>query len=200
MKGKEVEWSYEERIRPLVGSIRVRRRQLQDIRMKLESELALKMLDKVGEEGSYLLLDGAGYFGKKKSFHVSLYEKCKKKGVILLAVSKRSPTLRDEKGRYPITTIYSFSRSHIWIYHPVLRADKKHHLYGDVSIVKLCGDSPRVFRCDVMEYLTNCEITELLSPLTFISEDPHCLGHPVALWLAHDFQRHLIPNFFTTMT
>jgi hypothetical protein len=38
-----------------------------------------------------------------------------------------------------------------------------------------------------MEYLSNYEITELLSPLTFISEDPRCLGYPVTLWLAHDF-------------
>ncbi len=30
-------------------------------------------------------------------------------------------------------------------------------------------------------------VEELLSPLTSVSEDPRCLGYPVALWLAHDF-------------
>jgi hypothetical protein len=38
-----------------------------------------------------------------------------------------------------------------------------------------------------MDYLTNQEISEVLSPLTFSSEDPRCMGYPIALWLAHEF-------------
>jgi hypothetical protein len=38
-----------------------------------------------------------------------------------------------------------------------------------------------------MEYLTNREATEVISPLTAVSEDPRCLGYPVPLWLAHEF-------------
>jgi len=38
-----------------------------------------------------------------------------------------------------------------------------------------------------MEYLTKREITNILSPLTCVSEDPRCLGYPVPLWLAHEF-------------
>jgi len=38
-----------------------------------------------------------------------------------------------------------------------------------------------------MEYLTNREIIEVLSPLTTVAEDPRCLGYPIALWLAHEF-------------
>jgi hypothetical protein len=30
-------------------------------------------------------------------------------------------------------------------------------------------------------------VSELLSPLTSLSEDPRCLGYPVTLWLAHEF-------------
>jgi len=38
-----------------------------------------------------------------------------------------------------------------------------------------------------MEYLTDQEINEVLSPLTCISEDPRCVGYPISLWLAHEF-------------
>jgi len=31
------------------------------------------------------------------------------------------------------------------------------------------------------------DISEMLSPLTSLSEDPRCLGYPVTLWLAHEF-------------
>jgi NurA-like 5'-3' nuclease len=30
-------------------------------------------------------------------------------------------------------------------------------------------------------------VLELISPLTFVSEDPRCLGYPVPLYLAHRF-------------
>ncbi len=56
-------------------------------------------------------------------------------------------------------------------------------------MVKLCADSGRVFRCDIMEYLTADDVVEILSPLTFISEDPRCFGYPIPLFLAHHFSR-----------
>jgi hypothetical protein len=40
-----------------------------------------------------------------------------------------------------------------------------------------------------MEYLTDRDVSEILSPLTCISEDPRCIGYPIALWLAHEFSR-----------
>jgi hypothetical protein len=53
--------------------------------------------------------------------------------------------------------------------------------------VKLCGESSHVFRCDIMDYLTQQDIVELISPLTIVSEDPRCLGYPISLYLAHEF-------------
>jgi hypothetical protein len=38
-----------------------------------------------------------------------------------------------------------------------------------------------------MDYLNSQEISELISPLTCISEDPRCIGYPISLYLAHDF-------------
>ncbi len=90
-------------------------------------------------------------------------------------------------GRDFIATTYTMSPYGIWVYHPVRKADIHKHLYGDIAVVKLCEESPHVFRCDIMEYLTNREINEILSPLTCISEDPRCLGYPITLWLAHEF-------------
>jgi len=135
----------------------------------------------------YLLLDGGGYFGGERKFRIWLYEKCEKDMINLLAISKNSPSLHDEKGRDFIATTYTLSPYNIWVYHSVREANKDKSLYGDISLVKLCEDSPRVFRCDIMEYLTNREISEVLSPLTAVTEDPRCLGYPIALWLAHDF-------------
>lgn len=135
----------------------------------------------------YLLLDGGGYFGGDRKFRVSLYEKCKEDGINLLAISKNSPSLHDEGGRDFIATTYAISPYDLWVYHPVRKADVHKHLYGDIAVLKLCEENHRVFRCDIMEYLTEREITELLSPLTRISEDPRCLGYPITLWLAHEF-------------
>jgi hypothetical protein len=38
-----------------------------------------------------------------------------------------------------------------------------------------------------MDYLTQKGISELLSPLITVSEDPRCLGYPISLYLAHEF-------------
>jgi len=187
VKGRDVHWDYQERIHTVVGDAYVRRRILQDVRLNLESEIALRLVRDAGES-DYLLLDGASYFGGERKFWAELYEKCKEDGVKLLTISKQSPMLHDEKGRDLVAATYMLSSSHpVWVYYPVKPANIHEHQYGDVSMVKLSGESARIFRCDIMEYLSGYEIPKLLSPLTFIAEDPRCLGYPVTLWLAHDF-------------
>jgi len=201
VEGRNVDWGYEESITSIVGDRRTRSNFLTDRRLQLESEMALKILydeskSDVGmgrktrrrlSEGDYILLDGASFFGGKRRFHTSLYDEARRKKVKLLTISKQSPTLQDEKGRDFMAATCMLAPYPIWIYYPVREANKDKHRYGDVSLVKLCQDSSRAFRCDIMEYLTNREVPELISPLTSISEDPRCLGYPVTLWLAHDF-------------
>jgi len=196
VKGHDVDWGYKERIYTIVGDAYGRSNLLKDIRIELESQMALDLIqdeknpayyDHTDSRSNYLLLDGGGYFGGERKFRVSLYDKCEKKGLNLLAVSKNSPSLHDEKGRDFLATTSSIAQYDIWVYHPVRKAEKDKSLYGDISVVKLCQESSHVFRCDIMEYLTNREITELLSPLTCISEDPRCVGYPVSLLLAHEF-------------
>jgi len=188
VKGRDVNWGYEERMRSVIGDARMRYRFLEDARVELESMMALNLL-REGGEVDYLLLDGASYFGGERKFRTFLYEKCEGDGINLLAISKQSPTLHDDRGRDFVATTYGLSPYATWVYHPVIEAKIREHLYGDISIVKLCKDSPRVFRCDIMGYLLRegGEVYELLSPLTSLSEDPRCLGYPVTLWLAHDF-------------
>ncbi|UCG37308.1 MAG: DNA double-strand break repair nuclease NurA [Candidatus Bathyarchaeota archaeon] len=183
---KNVDWSFRERIRTIQGDPYVRRKVLQETRLQMESEMALDLVN-LADENDYILLDGASYFGGGSRFNTVLYEKCKEKSINLLAVSKQSPKLHDEKGRDLIAATYMLAPRECWIYYPVKKANIHEHLYGDISIVKLCVDSPRAFRCDIMRYLAHCDIPELISPLCAISEDPRCLGYPVALWLAHDF-------------
>jgi len=186
VKGRNVDWDFEERMFTLVGDAYVRRKLLQDARLELESEMALK-LTADADDHTYLLLDGASYFGGERKFRASLYEKCEKDGIKLLTISKQSPALRDERGRDFAAAAYALAEDSIWVYHPVVKANLHEHLYGDVSLVKLSGESPRVFRCDIMDYLANQSVDDLLSPLTTIAEDPRCMGYPVVLWLAHDF-------------
>jgi hypothetical protein len=196
VKGRTVDWSYSERVCTVVGDAHVRRSFLQDFRIELESQVALTMLKEEqshsyhvhGDVRSmYLLLDGGGYFGGERKFRVSLYEECEKNKIKLLAISKNSPSLHDEKGRDLVATTYMMSPYDVWVYYPVRKADKDRSLYGDIAIVKLCADSSHVFRCDIMDYLTHQDIVELLSPLTTVSEDPRCVGYPISLYLAHDF-------------
>jgi hypothetical protein len=194
VKEREVEWNYEERLFTAVGDTETRGNFLKDYRIELESELALKLLksetmDCSGKENatSYLLLDGGGYFGGKRKFRISLYEKCEKMGIISLALSKNSPLLHDEKGRDLIASTSVLSPYDLWTYHPVRVADRGRSLYGDISLVKLCEGSQRVFRCDIMEYLKGQKVEEILSPLTAVAEDPRCLGYPAPLYLAHNF-------------
>lgn len=186
VKGKEVSWGYEERMCTVVGDSYTRRGLLQDSRVELESQMALDVLCK-RDRVHYLFLDGPSFFGGMRKFRTFLYEKCEANGINLLAICKQSSALHDERGRDLIAAAYQISPYSLWVYHPVVKSNKERNLYGDVSIIKLCPDSPRLFRCDIMEYLTDRQMDELLSPITCISEDPRCLGYPVVLWLAHDF-------------
>jgi hypothetical protein len=194
VKEREVEWNYEERMFTAIGDTETRSNFLSDYRIELESELALKLLksetiDFDGKENAtnYLLLDGGGYFGGRRKFRLTLYEKCEKMGMILLALSKNSPLLHDEKGRDLIASTSVLSPYDLWTYHPVKVADRGKSLYGDISLVKLCEGSHRVFRCDIMEYLKDQKVEAVLSPLTAVAEDPRCLGYPAPLYLAHKF-------------
>jgi hypothetical protein len=190
VKGRNVEWNYIERIRTIVGDAYVRFRFLEDARVELESEMGIDLVRKLCER-DYLLLDGASYFGARGKFRVSLYERCERDKINLLAISKQSPTLHDESGRDLIAVAQDLSSFPIWVYHPVAKADLNKHLYGDISIAKFSEDSPRIFRCDIMKYLIDSIsfANEMLSPLTAISEDPRCIGYPITLWLAHEFSR-----------
>ena len=196
VRGRTIDWNYSERVCTVVGDAHVRRSFLQDFRIELESQVALNILKETSPQSyyvhgdvrsMYLLLDGGGYFGGERKFRVSLYDECEKKGIKLLAISKNSPSLHDEKGRDLVATTYMMSPYDIWVYYPVRKADKDRSLYGDIAIVKLCAESFYVFRCDIMDYLTQQDIGELLSPLTSVSEDPRCIGYPISLYLAHEF-------------
>ncbi|MBT0160237.1 hypothetical protein G4O51_09660 [Candidatus Bathyarchaeota archaeon A05DMB-2] len=196
VKGRSVDWNYSERICTVIGDAHVRRSYLQDFRIELESQVALRTLNEAlsgsyhvhsDVRSMYLLLDGGGYFGGERKFRVSLYEECEKNGIRLLAISKNSPSLHDEKGRDLVATTYMMAPYDIWVYYPVKKADKDKSLYGDIAIVKLCAESSHVFRCDIMDYLTQQDISEMLSPLTSVSEDPRCIGYPISLYLAHEF-------------
>ncbi|MEM2911187.1 MAG: DNA double-strand break repair nuclease NurA [Candidatus Bathyarchaeia archaeon] len=196
VKGRDIEWGYEERLYAAVGDIHVRRRLLEDYRLELESQMALRIMQEKfssTHDGhtpcDYVLLDGGSYFGGERKFRVSLYDECKNRGVCLIAVSKSSPILHDEKGRDFIAAVSGLSPYPIWVYPSLKKPDKEEHLYGEISVIKLCQDSGRIFRCDVMEYLTTEDIANIISPLTFVSEDPRCLGYPIPLFLAHNFSR-----------
>jgi hypothetical protein len=196
VKNRVVDWGFKERICTVVGDARTRSNYLTDIRIELESQMALELLDTQDKtlyyehrdpRSNYLLLDGGGYFGGERKFRVSLYEKCEKDGLSLLAVCKNSPSLHDDKGRDFVATANMLAKQDIWVYHPVRKANKDKALYGDIAVVKLCKESLHVFRCDIMDYLTDQDMGTLLSPLTCISEDPRCIGYPIPLYLAHEF-------------
>ena len=200
VEGRSVNWGFDESLICTVGDRRYLSNFLMDRRLQLESEMALRLLheepngDIETQEtvrglfaDDYILLDGASFFGGKRGFHTSLYDEALRKKVNLLAISKQSPMLCDEKGRDFMASTSTLVSHPLWVYHPVKEANMEEHLYGDVSLVKLCGDSKHIFRCDIMESLTSSNVSDLLSPLTSLSEDPRCLGYPVTLWLAHEF-------------
>ncbi len=196
VRNRVVDWGFKERLCTVVGDAHARSNFLTDVRIELESEMALELLHKMNgstyyedhdARSIYLLLDGGAYFGGERKFRVSLYEQAEKLGIPLLALCKNSPSLHDDRGRDFVASASRLTSFGIWVYHPVRKADKDKSLYGDIALVKLCADSSRVFRCDVMDYLTDQSMVDLLSPLTCISEDPRCVGYPISLYLAHDF-------------
>ena len=196
VKNRVVDWGFKERVCTVVGDAYTRSNFLTDVRIELESQMALELLrnengisyyEYTDPRSNYLLLDGGGYFGGERKFRVSLYERCEKIGLTLLAICKNSPSLHDDKGRDFVATASALSSLGVWVYHPVRKADKDKSLYGDIAVVKLCTESSHVFRCDIMDYLTGREMRELLSPLTSVSEDPRCIGYPICLYLAHEF-------------
>jgi hypothetical protein len=183
---RKVDWGFQESVKAVKGDAYIRRKMMQEERLQLESEMGLRLTRQASKD-DVILLDGASYFGGERKFNVMLYEECKRKRIRLLALSKQSPMLRDQKGRDLIAAVCNLGTENPWVYHPVKKASIHEHLYGDVSIIKLCAESPRAFRCDIMGYLANRDLQAVLAPLCSISEDPRCLGYPVALWLAHDF-------------
>lgn len=182
----------QERISAAKGDEIARMRQLERLRFECESKLAETLLPQL-DSSDYLLLDGVSYFGRPEDrrFTLALYEKARKRNLKFLAISKNSPSLLDDKGRDLIAQVaVDISTATAWVYHPKeLKAAAHKHRFGDVSLVKLNPDSFRIFRCDIMDYLTEGDIVQLLSPLTSISNDPRCLGYPVPLYLAHDFAK-----------
>jgi hypothetical protein len=200
VENRNVTWGYNESLVSTVGDRRYRSNFLMDARLQLESEMALRLLHEESkedtqlygtsfhglDEGDYVLLDGASFFGGKRGFHTSLYDEALRKKVNLLAISKQSPMLCDEKGRDFMASTSILTSFPLWIYHPIKEANLEEHLYGDVSLVKLCEDSNYVFRCDIMDS-SKSNVIKLLSLLTSLSEDPRCLGYPITLWLAHEF-------------
>ena len=183
----------QERICAAKGDEIARRRRLERLRFEYESELAETLLSQL-DCSDYLLLDGVSYFGRPEDrrFALALYEKAHRRSLKFLAISKNSPSLLDDKGRDLIAQIaVDMSTATAWVYHPIkeLKADPHKNRFGDGSLIKLNPESFRIFRCDIMDYLTEENIVHLLSPLTSISDDPRCLGYPVSLYLAHNFAK-----------
>jgi hypothetical protein len=194
-KDNPVTWGptpLEERMCTAIGDTISRRDKLKRARFEYESKLAETLLPQLNSS-DYLLLDGASYFGRPEDgrFAFALYEKAHRRDLKFLTVSKNSPSLLDNKGRDLISQIaVHMCTATPWVY-PLkeLKADLHKHRFGDISLVKLNTDSFRIFRCDIMNYLIGEDITQLLSPLISISDDPRCLGYPVSLYLAHNFAK-----------
>jgi hypothetical protein len=125
VKGRNVRWGYTERITTIVGDAYIRGDYLEDIRVELESQTALEQIHHNLEQvhdgntdsrGNYVLPDGGGYFGGGKKFRVTLYEECQSISVTLLALSKRSAILHDEKGRDFMVTTGMLAPFSMWVY------------------------------------------------------------------------------------
>jgi len=190
---KEVNWSYKEYFQPVYGNETHRMMKLQSIRLDYESRMALVLLDQLDQE-DYLILDGGSFFGGTKGFSESLYRECRKRGIILLTIPKRTSATVTLKGTDFLATLLTKYMDGVWLYHPYQEANTDNHLYGDIAFVKLNALAPIAFRCDIMEYLTDNDLGELISPLTALSQDARCLGYPICLYLAHQFTRTASPK------
>jgi len=191
--GKEVNWSYQEHFQPVYGNETFRMTKLRSIRLDYESKMGLSLLNQLAR-GDYLILDGGSYFGGTTGFSEDFYEECRRHGIKLLAIPKRTPSTITLKGTDFLATLLTKHTAGVWFYHPYDEANTDEHLYGDISFVKLNALTPIAFRCDIMEYLTEGNLCELLSPLTALSQDARCLGYPVCLYLAHQFTRTASPK------
>jgi hypothetical protein len=170
-----------------------------------ESQLAISALDNLSYD-DFCVMDGAAFFGLGggSKYSVELYDACKTHEIRLLMVSKNSPILHDKAGRDLLASISiqglklqergKLGRS--WIYHPIRKArTSPKDLYGDVTCVKLSSISPRVFRCDIMDYLIDKDekfMLDAISELSTLAYDARCDGYPAPLFLAH--QRTKIPE------
>ncbi len=193
-KGKAVNWSYEEHFQSVVGNEVHRKAKLQNIRLDLESKMALPLLQNLARD-DYLILDGGSYFGGSRGFSVNLYEECRKRGIRLLTFSKTTQSTTTPKGTDFLATLLTKCMDRgVWLYHPFAKANLEEHLYGDISFVRLNELTPMAFRCDIMEYLAEADLVELVSPLTSLSQDARCLGYPVCLYLAHQFTKTASPK------
>ena len=193
LHGKEVNWSYREHFQPVYGNETFRMRKLLSIRLDYESDMGLSILDKLDRD-DYLILDGGSFFGGTTGFSESLYEECRKRGIKLLAIPKRTQSTITLKGTDFLATLLTKVMKGVWLYHPYEVANTDEHVYGDISFVKLNTSTPIAFRCDIMKYLTENDLGELISPLTALSQDARCLGYPVCLYLAHQFTRTASPK------
>lgn len=199
---REIDSLHEDRMTTAIGDSFDRRRKNRVDRFNFESKMALKIIK--GCSG-HLLLDGGSYFGggeedfgKGRRYNKDLYYDCEKLNISLLTISKQSPTLHDIRGRdYLAKLAYNCPLQKCWVYHPVRKSNFHENLYGDIAAVKLCVDSPLVFRCDVMKYLAESKMIEdVLSPLVAVSNDCRCLGYPVPLYLAHKRTKIIEPKYF----
>lgn len=186
---KIVKWGFFDKIRTLVDTSDKRRDMLQNERVEFESQTALNVLREFGlTSDDYLFLDGIGYFGGTRQFRVSLHDECERKGIRLIAISKNSKSLFDNKGRDLIAYLLRSTFLHLWAFqHPLLIENKNEHRYGDTYIAKFGSDSKVAFRSDIMGYLRKEDPATILSPLTSMAEDPTCEGYPAVLRQAHDF-------------
>jgi hypothetical protein len=89
VKNRVVDWGFQERICTVVGDARTRSNYLTDIRIELESQMALELLstqDKIlyyehkDPRSNYLLLDGGGYFVEKENSEFPFTKSAKKTG------------------------------------------------------------------------------------------------------------------------
>jgi hypothetical protein len=199
-KGSFIEWGANERIKTaLAPDINYK---FHDMQLETECEIAARQLDKL-QEGDYVLLDGAGFFGGFRHFRKQLLDTCNSKNLRLLCISKRTEQITDSLGHDAMPSILSNSRStghSCWVYFPVREAEHTRHLFSDVGVVKLSPSSERIFRCDVPDYLRPLYDTEaselgkskakfrpvsLLSSLTALCNDARCVGYPAPLYVAH---------------
>ena len=196
--------SYEDHIFPVVAPINQRKYLIWAKLRKFESQLAIKQLKNLEPE-DFCLMDGAAFFDIHGGtrYSLDLYNICSKKQIRLLMIPKNSPILHDDKGRdlLAVINIYSLKLQKdgklgkCWVYHPIREAELREDLYGDVACVRLSPSSPKVFRCDIMDYLVaegKSYIVKILSELSSLSMDARCNGYPAPLFLAH--QRTKIPK------